>query len=917
MDGEVKKWILDMSTSESDSTATKLELDPALIESLPAHVLGASLFINSATWMPMTTKEAIDSVKEQDASSNASKDNLLVIRFALAIYRLTSSTNATDQTDLSAISSKAASCISEHLVLRMSIPPNSIKGPSSLEMMDSFLSSVYAQHSRLDELACLELIESLSDIYARALKLDNSTFETWYNRLLDSKLRNFLFLHNSTRVASLQLQLELKLFLCRFKTHPIPVESSRIFWNVLTARIKSVDEIDPFMPVIAHLTGSSHPHYMSGALALLMLQKEYLKSDGKIMALDKAFDEEDVFSSLSSLLCGSNDIDKDRSLKLITVYLNLSASHSTISTLIDSVTRASMDWKIDVSTHSHASKVIELALSKLSEGERFQYLLNWLLNFEELSSMDRALTKSETLEETKPIAKRLESGTNFMKLLIPKPLNPGSATNKASPSSGTKPLIEEINESPTISVPVYHDLMSLLIMRMDIPDYFFCLNDTKLYDKEKFEHDDFRVKLFQRLANHFWNILNSLISYMPTMDLLTSDNPILLMPEGVKTPIQVPPWFDSLLIIFALHGMKSDFSTNMSSKDVEKCVKTLVDCASVKQLSKNPFALRLRQSIALVKSKPNNVVDEANKFSIIMWLCYHVPLTELKPSVDTLDEKIFEALVTTINDTLADHRPNIKILGLDLVLFITHMLQRSALQASETESKSSNPKALTRLPHLPQSIFDAIIRSFTFRELELVELALETTISMVELRSKEEAILLEWSSSLMKAIAYEIDYVQKQDLLEVYLRYLPKLMPLLGMNLLVFSHPLLVRLVSLLDLGTFRMTTLSLKCIEVLMRQTWPRIHVESELIFGALATVWIDQVWVLPSERPNLTDTVKRNVEIVKDDILTCLRTLIAIVDPSIMQEMTAEMVGLDDLKDLYDLTTALVQTRIAAISS
>lgn len=912
MDGEVKKWILDMSTSGSDSTATKLELDPALIESLPAPVLDASLFINSATWMPMTTKEAIDAVKEQDASSDASKANLLVIRFALAIYRLISSSNATTLADLSTIISKAASCISEHLVLHMSIPPKSTNGPSSLEMLDSFLSSVYAQHSRFDELRCLELIESLSNIYAHALKQEESASETWYNRLLDSKLRNFLFLHKSTQVSPLQLQLELKLFLYRFKTLPIPMDSARIFWNVLAARIKSMDEIDAFMPVIAHLSDSSQAHYMSGALAMLMLQKEALKSDIQSDIARNSFDEEDIFASLSSLLLGSNDSDKDRSFKLITFYLNINTSYGTVSTLIDAVTRASIDWKIDVSVHSHASKVVELALSKLSESERFQYLLNWLLSFEELSSMDRALTKTETLDETKPIAKRLETGIKFMKLLIPKPLEPSTTSSNASASSDVKPLIEEVIESPTISVPVYHDLMSLLIMRMDIPDYFFCLNDTKMYDKEKFEHDDFRVKLFQRLTNLFWNILNALISYMPPMELLVADNPILLMPEGVKTPIQVPPWFDSLLIIFALHGMKSDFSTPTSTKDVEKCVKTLVDCNSVKQLGKNPFALRLRQSIALVKSKPDRVVDEANKFSVIMWLCYHVPLTELKPSVDTLDKKIFEALVTTINDTLSDHRPNIKILGLDLVLFITRMLQLSADQASTAESKSAPSKPLARLPHLPQSIFDAIIRSFTFRELDLVELALETTISMVELRSKEEVVLLEWSSSVMKTIAYEIDYVQKQDLLETYLRYLPKLMPLLGMNLLAFSHPLLVRLVSLLDLGTFRMTTLSLKCIEVLMRQTWPRIHVEAELIFGALATVWIDQVWLLPSERPNLTETVQGNIQITKEAILRCLRTLIAIVDPSVMQAMTEEMASLDDLKDLYDITTSLVKTRI-----
>ena len=913
MEGEAKKWIFDMAPSAPGPDATKAPVELEGLSSLPSTTLEAALFISSVTWLPMTVKDALDALQSQDASAVNTKANLIVVRFALALHNISLATGAADSPKLAQEATLAASYISSHVKLSTEAPLNTLSGPSSLELLDAFLAAAFSARNSISDLDSLEIIQATSRLYLEAVKPHPSVFEAWYNRLLDSKLRLHLFRHKSAQVSALQLQLELKLFLSRYDTLPIPVEAAKIFCNVLALRISTVDEIPTFMPVISLLSESSQPHYMSGSLALLILESEALNPEQKSTMLHEAMSENAVLSDISSLLMTAKGTEDDRPLKLLSLYMEEDPSYAKVAAVLDNISYQVTTIEMDISKSTVITSAVSSALNKLTISERFQYLLNWLLGFESLSSLDRALTQTETLEDTKDIVKPLENFMRLIPMLTP-PSAPLKENTAPTPSSGRKVLIEEIDESVSISVPVYHDLMSLIIMRLDIPDYFFCLSDTKLYDSEKFVHDNFRVEVFHRLVNHFWTVMDSLISYMPPMELITADNPLLLLPEGVKPPIQVPPWFDSMLVIFAIYGMRSDFSTKTSTKEVEKCVKTLVDCDSVRELGKNPFALRLRQTIALVKAKEERIVDEATKFSIIMWLCYHVPLAEMKPSKDSLDEKIFEALVTTINETLTDHRPNIKILGLDLVLFITRMLQFSANQAAEASDKSESKTPLTSLPHLPQTIFDAIIRSFTFREMELVELALETTVSMLELRSKEEAILLDWTASLMKTIAYEIDYVQKQELLELYLRYLPKVMPLLGLNLLSFSHPLLVRLVSLLDLGSFRMTSVSLKCIEVLMAQTWPRIHVERELIFGALCTVWIDQVWVLPSELDSLTDTIKSNIETTKDGIYRCMRLLIAILPPSETKRMMGEVLDVPDLKDLHALLMPLYQARIAA---
>lgn len=915
MEGDSKKWILDMSPPPNDTEASEVTHYLVSLENLPADTIDSPLFINSDTWLPMTANDFIGSPIKPNAAFSLNK---IVIFFASNLERLSKLSTSSEASEIEPLMTHALFSIAKHISESTELPTGSTKGTSSLEMMDSALSALFRLHSSLTEDLCMTCITLLHLIIEAMGNLPAGVYETWQNRILNSNLRNFLYSRSTAKVSASMLEVELKLFLHLRTNRPISNKDSSIFWNVVAARISKAESSEPFLAVLTQLGEVSPEHFMQGPLALRILADAILKSEQggekNGLFLDaKSYDFETMIPECASQILGNNEKEIGSTVRVLSFWRTLGIDYEHRALILDEMTLAAKKKKAILSKHPVASQTISTVFSSFSIEEQFRYLLSWLLKFEEMSSLDRILTKIETIEEAKPIVDLLEVGFNILHLITPKKLierNRDREDVDEAEKEGEKS--EQKENSSIVDVKVYHDLISLMIMRMDVPDYFFYLRDTKLYDEANYGLGEFRVKTFQHLTGHFWYLLDSILSYMPPMELLNADNPILILPEGVKAPIEVPIWFDALLVMFALHGMHSDFSTKESLKDVNDSILTLTHCEAVKELGKNVFSLRLRQCIKFVKTKRSQVIDEANKFSIIMWLCAHVPIAQLKPEQDGLDSEIFKALVSAIEEVLRDYRTNIKILGLDLVALITGMLQHSANDAKNSVDSENRP--IPALPHLPRSIFDAIVKSLNFRELYLVELALKTSIAMIKLREKEELVRLDWASALMQAMAYEMDYVQKQDLLLAYLARLPDVLPFLGLSLISFSHPLLVRLVSLLDIGTFKMTIMSLDSIEAVMRLSWPRAHVEAEMVFGAVATVWIDQVWILPSET-SITETVKKNIEYLKEKIKRCLIVIFAILEPARSKKMIAEVESVEELKPFHELCSELFKPRIAQL--
>lgn len=105
------------------------------------------------------------------------------------------------------------------------------------------------------------------------------------------------------------------------------------------------------------------------------------------------------------------------------------------------------------------------------------------------------------------------------------------------------------------------------------------------------------------------------------------------------------------------------------------------------------------------------------------------------------------------------------------------------------------------------------------------------------------------------------------------------------------------------------MTQLSLESITQLLSSSWPRAHLEAELIFGALAAVWIDHVLVLPSE--STTELVEKNMQIIKDRIRQCMIILIAVLEEKRLLEMVEQVSPLQDLKPFESMVMALIESK------
>jgi hypothetical protein len=877
-----KKWILDFSPAIKSIETPQIEFDASDFKSLPESLLQIPLFIDSVTWLPMTIENAFERLKSVDYAQQAGYKlffNSVTISFVTLLNKLLLSP-------------------SPHIVFQVSFTMQcmlSLLQKSSsdaeiskrtLEMLEELLSVSTRLQPESPAILTLQILKSLRLLLKTVGEFPLDFRIAWKKSFFDSPTRNSLAFHPIAEIAAEYLSLDI---LMAVFTHENATLPNSVVQKLASSIPNDPSKISDFLSPITLLAAHSTSPFISGNLSTYLVQELSQKKllENRLDVL-KIVEPSDFISSTLSLLMSHSAPYDESCIQALEFWLNTFPDYPTAETVLDEVTVRIKNGASVLNSNLTGAKLLLNVKNRMTRSNQWRYIHHWLTTFGEINDLDLVLTQVGSLEEIKPHVNVLEIGLSILHYITP------SKSEICPIESST------LENSEKIDAQDYHCIMNLLLQRMDVPDYFFYLGETRDYDQDNFKFNDLRVKTFQHLIGHYWYLMDSFIADMPEMTSLTRDNPIVLLPAGVSAPTEVPPWMDSLLVLMGIHAMPSDFATKETYLDVKKTTQTLLTCESVKSLKKSPFALRIRQCIHLTKSRQSQLLDDAAKFSILTWLCRQVPLHELSPNTDTYDGVVVNTVVKVINEVLGDHRPRIKVLAIHLVLAICNQ-KRDA-------SSDHQPASIL----LPRATFDAIVRSLNFREVPFVEMALKACMALIKSRMEKETQVA-WAQSLMHSINYEMDYIQKKDLLVIYLEHLKcGILSILGIQIFLFSHPLMLRLVSLLDIGDFELTRLALENIAHLMRLAWPRIHLEAELIFGALGAVWIDQVLILPTDAAGIhSERVQNNIGSIKDRIQQCLLILFQILEPKLSLQMAAQVAPLPELKPFYDLTMGLIKAK------
>ena len=908
MEGDAKKWLIDCSPSDSDVEACNendFGIDLLNIESLPGGLKEQQLFISASNWMPMSVENAFRELwTSEGVNGRGHKRFLARASFLVAVALERAFSISTPFNPVVFSSSTESICVTIGKCLRAaekcSLDTTTFEILKMvMEILESLLGSVSRVISQLTPELCLELVVRLSYVSQQLAVISTTTLSSWKSLFESSPAFDHFRHHPDASVSVASLTLEANAVQQLHQTRPLPMDVVTRFIARISDDITAPTQIMRILPIIRLLLPISPPGFIGNGLSIQFV--DYISRNGDtddMYALLKCVNASSFLSACIWNLRSPSVALSDASRELLLFWAIHHSDHASIEAILDEI---SCGTKKALSPQDSVSICIQTLISRLDIEHQFTYLLHWLRKFEGLSDLAPLLTSVSKSDQVQPLVDILEIGFSVLHFVTPH--RPPTVVENGQTSK-----ISELGAS--VPASVYHELMVLVLKRMDVPSYFYHLSETREFDQKGYKLAELRVRAFQHLVGHYWYILESMLWHMPHMVELTRDNPILLVPEGVTAPIQFPPWFDALLVTMAISGMNSDFSTKDTIGDANRCVQALLsNCKAVKEVSqsRSPFSLRIRACISLVNSTKEETVDEANKFAIVMWLCNHVPMRELRPKVDAFDATVFNAVIHAIDDSLGDYRPKIKILGLRLV----QDLLRDGIARNESVSSTSPPVASPRTVTFPETTFDAIVKSLSFREEELVEMALKVSMAMAK-SAGEERLRIARASTLMSAISYEMDYVQKQELLVIYLEQLRAFLPVLGLSLLNFSHPLLVRLAALLDVGTLKLTNLVLDNIFIVCTQTWPRIHMDAEMIFGALAATWIDQVLVLPGEK--LSDPVARNVEEIKRRIRNCLVALLAVADTRKMEKLLQEVFAVHGLESFAKLVQELFELRVAS---
>lgn len=889
MEGDAKKWLIDFTPSESD-TESCIEDDFRLdIDAFPKGLFDRQLFINAASWMPMSALEVYNELWTAKEKNGHGYKRFLARASIIAAVTLEASlldSTTLDPVLFSSYTEKIITVVSKCLKEAGTCPLETMKEEILklvLEILESLLGAIFRAQSGLSPGLCVELIGRLSLVSILIGEVSIGTLLKWKTQFENSSASDFLRHHPEASVSIASLTMELNIIKMINESGTNAVEMVKSFVVRIFDRISAPEQVERVLPILRLLYQTFPLEFVKDepSVHLVLYLSLHTELDD-LETLLKCVNTSSFFTACIWSLRSSSQALSESASSALHFWASQHSDYTSMQALLDEISRGT---KQALRPQDAVSVSLKSLISLMSIENQFTYLLHWLRKFEGICSLSPLLTHVEKSDQVKPLVDLLEIGFSVLHFVTPA----RSAMEKTASSK-----ITEVGTS--IPASVYHELATLVLERMDVPSYFYHLNDTREFDAKGYKLAEIRVRAFQHLVGHYWYILESMFSHMPPMSELTKDNPILLLPEGVTPKTEFPPWFDALLVTMAINGMVSDFSTNDTIQDANHCMNTLLNCASVKEATgnQNLFSLRLRSCVALIKSTKQETVDEANKFSLIMWLCARIPMRELNMS-DAFDSLVFNAVMGYIADTLNDYHPKIKMLGLRLV-------QELAGTSSSKGSSSAPVK-------FPQAIFDAIVKSLNFREEELVEMALKVCIALTK-SAGEERLLIARGSALMSAISYEMDYVQKQELLLIYLEQLKGFLPLLELNLLNFSHPLTVRLLALLDVGTFKMTSLALDNLLLVIRITWPRIHLDAEMIFGALAAVWIDQVLVLPGE--TLSETVQNNVEEIKRKIHNCIVILIAASDIEKTEKIYEQLSAVQGLESFTAHVSPLLKSRI-----
>lgn len=125
-------------------------------------------------------------------------------------------------------------------------------------------------------------------------------------------------------------------------------------------------------------------------------------------------------------------------------------------------------------------------------------------------------------------------------------------------------------------------------------------------------------------------------------------------------------------------------------------------------------------------------------------------------------------------------------------------------------------------------LFDAVLKSLSFREIELVSRSLEILLLYSE---KNDSV----KEKLLDTIVYEINFIDNLELLRCYFARIPTVIRQMGMDVIPKTYSLLTALLSKVEVMDDAIKIAALESIELLIFYSWPVIVKYLDLILGVL----------------------------------------------------------------------------------
>lgn len=131
------------------------------------------------------------------------------------------------------------------------------------------------------------------------------------------------------------------------------------------------------------------------------------------------------------------------------------------------------------------------------------------------------------------------------------------------------------------------------------------------------------------------------------------------------------------------------------------------------------------------------------------------------------------------------------------------------------------------------SIYDEILKSFSFRDCELIALSLDYCLLYIQ--------HIEGKEKLMDVIVYELNYNDKLNIIRIYVSNLLKFCEIYGTDLIASMPKFLMTILQLLEIKEEYILKESLNVLEKTMNLIWPILVKFYDMILGSMFYVYIE----------------------------------------------------------------------------